>query len=103
VDNQSARTHLLDRTSPKGEYFIGTCRLCGTQGLRMEQANERCANPTGVTAEQAILDAIAGGPAPTEAGAGPDHDNVAIRQALDAGELLTFARYLPRGERLSIR
>jgi hypothetical protein len=32
-----------------------------------------------------------------------DYDNVAIRQALDAGELLTFARYLPRGERLSIR
>jgi hypothetical protein len=59
VDNQSARTHLLDRTSPKGEYFIGTCRLCGTHGLRMKQANERCANPTGVTAEQAILDAIA--------------------------------------------
>jgi hypothetical protein len=32
-----------------------------------------------------------------------DYDNVAIRKALDAGEALTFALYLPRGERLSIR
>jgi hypothetical protein len=32
-----------------------------------------------------------------------DYDTVAIRKALDAGESLTFAYYLPRGERLSIR
>lgn len=32
-----------------------------------------------------------------------DYDNTAIRKALDGGETLTFAYYLPRGERLSIR
>lgn len=32
-----------------------------------------------------------------------DYDTAAIRKALDAGEALTFAYYLPRGERLSIR
>ena len=32
-----------------------------------------------------------------------DYDNIAIRKALDAGESLTFAYYVPRSERLSIR
>jgi hypothetical protein len=57
---QTKRTHVLDRTSPMGELFIGTCRLCGTHGLRMAQANEACENPQRIGETQALLDAING-------------------------------------------
>ena len=55
-----ATMHCLERTSPKGGPFIGTCCLCGKPNLRMEQANEFCGNPNSVTAEQALIDAIGG-------------------------------------------
>jgi len=53
-----ATTHSLERTSPKGGPFIGTCRLCGTPGLTSGQANEWCANPNSVTDADSLLDAI---------------------------------------------
>jgi len=57
-DPTLATTHLLDRTSPKGTDFIGTCRLCGARDLRMAQANEPCANPQRLSIDEAIVDAL---------------------------------------------
>lgn len=34
--------HCLERTSPKGMRFIGTCRMCGRAGLTADQAREEC-------------------------------------------------------------
>ena len=53
-----ATTHLLDRTSPKGTDFIGTCRLCGARGLRMDQANEPCTNPQRLSMDEVIVTAL---------------------------------------------
>ena len=55
-----ARTHCIERTSPKGGPFIGICRLCGMPGLRSGQANEFCPNPNSLTDEEAIIDAVRG-------------------------------------------
>ena len=55
-----ATTHSIERTSPMGEKFIGTCVLCGTAGLTIGQAREACANPRNVSQEQSIMDAIEG-------------------------------------------
>lgn len=63
---RAATTHALERTSPKGEKFIGTCRLCGATGLLMGDARKPCPNPRGVTEDQAVLDAIGGGPSPAD-------------------------------------
>ncbi len=54
--------HCIERISPKGpgQPFIGTCRLCGTPGLRAEQALEECPNQRGLTADQAVVEAITG-------------------------------------------
>ena len=49
--------HLIDRTSPKGTRFRGTCRRCGATNLPFEAAQERC--PWPATPEQNVLDAIA--------------------------------------------
>lgn len=57
-------THVLERTSPFGEKFVGECILCGAEGLTMAQANEQCPNPAAVSEERAIL--LAMGPQPTE-------------------------------------
>lgn len=53
-----AKTHNIERMSPKGGPFIGTCRLCGKPGLTSGQANEFCANPRSVTDSDSLLDAI---------------------------------------------
>lgn len=53
-------THSLERTSPKGEDFVGRCVLCGKQGLPMTAALEKCPNPRNVTNEEAIINAIKG-------------------------------------------
>ncbi len=55
--------HAIERTSPKGpgSPFIGTCRLCGTPGLRAEQVWEECPNQRGLTQDEAVIEAILGG------------------------------------------
>jgi hypothetical protein len=53
-------THVLERTNPKGEPFIGTCTLCGTKGLTAAQANEPCPNPNKISSDDALLGAITG-------------------------------------------
>lgn len=55
-----AKTHCIERTSPKGGPFLGTCRLCGQPGLIMADALKWCPNPVNKTDNQALLDAISG-------------------------------------------
>jgi hypothetical protein len=52
--------HSLERTSPKGpgQKFIGYCRLCGQQNLPGSAVFEDCENPRGLTADEAVIDAI---------------------------------------------
>lgn len=50
--------HSLRRTSPKGEPFVGTCVLCGTDNLRMADVNNECPNQRGLTHDEAVIEAI---------------------------------------------
>ena len=40
-----SETHAIERTSPKGELFVGTCLLCGEEGLTMADVHKPCRNP----------------------------------------------------------
>ena len=53
-------SHAAYRTNPKGEPFIGTCRLCGKEGLTMAQTMEQCDNLLGVTQGEVLLGALSG-------------------------------------------
>lgn len=50
--------HQLERTSPKGQYFIGTCTLCGKGNLTMSAVHEDCENVRGLTKEEALIEMI---------------------------------------------
>jgi len=50
----------LNRTSPKGTPFVGTCPACGQQGLTFADLDKPCPNQRGLTQEQALLEAIEG-------------------------------------------
>lgn len=52
--------HALERTSPKGTPFIGTCTKCGTPGLTFATMRGECANPGGLSQDDALLLAIRG-------------------------------------------
>lgn len=56
--------HSIARTSPKGrgQEFIGTCVLCGKQGLRLtpEDMKEDCPNLRGLTRDEAVMEAVKG-------------------------------------------
>lgn len=56
--------HHVERTSPKGpgQDFIGTCRLCSKTGLKASAALEDCENVRGLSAEEALVETIMGGP-----------------------------------------
>ena len=56
--------HSIERTSPKGEgyKFIGTCRLCGTPNLTFANMDDECPNQRGLTADEALIEAIEGAP-----------------------------------------
>jgi hypothetical protein len=60
-DEQSATTHAIERTSPKGGPFIGTCYLCGTENLPPEAVFWPCANPVNLSQDEAVIVAITGG------------------------------------------
>jgi hypothetical protein len=55
--------HHVERTSPKGGPFIGTCRLCGMTGLAASAAREDCENVRGFSVEEALIETIEGPPA----------------------------------------
>jgi hypothetical protein len=50
--------HAIERTSPMGGPFIGTCRLCGTPNLRMGDALKECPNQRGLSADEALLELL---------------------------------------------
>jgi len=52
--------HSVERTSPKGGPFVGTCTPCGKQGLTMKTAREECPNPRDVAMDDVLLDALFG-------------------------------------------
>lgn len=52
---------LVNRTSPKGTPFIGTCAACGKTGITSDMFhNEECKNIRGMTQEEALVEAIKG-------------------------------------------
>jgi hypothetical protein len=53
-----ARPHALERTSPKGQDFIGTCRLCGTPNLKTPFDDPPCPNQRGLSEDEALIEAI---------------------------------------------
>ena len=53
-------THHIERTSPKGEPFRGTCFLCGKTNLLSKDAFETCPNPRHVSDDDALVQAIKG-------------------------------------------
>lgn len=53
---EPTRTHGLERTSPKGEPFLGRCVYCGQEGLTMRAAQEPCDKAP--AQDQQVLDAI---------------------------------------------
>ena len=52
---------LVNRTSPKGQPFFGTCASCGKTNIPFEDVSkEECNNPKAITYEQAVIAAIEG-------------------------------------------
>lgn len=52
--------HSLRRTSPKGKPFIGTCVLCGEEGLTPDDCTDECPNLRGLTPDEALVEAVRG-------------------------------------------
>jgi hypothetical protein len=50
--------HAIERTSPKGGPFLGTCMRCGRTGLPMSAVTEPCENVAGMTDDEVLLTAI---------------------------------------------
>lgn len=50
--------HHVERTSPKGQQFIGTCRLCGLTGLTSSGALQDCENVRGLSEDEAMVESI---------------------------------------------
>ena len=53
-------SHALERTSPKGGPFIGTCTKCGLTNIPLKQMHEECSNPANLNDGDALLLAIKG-------------------------------------------
>jgi len=60
MQNEIARFHALERTSPKGERFIGTCWQCGRSGLTLDDTFSRCENIAQLTEGESLIMAIKG-------------------------------------------
>lgn len=55
-----SRQHSLERTSPKGGPFVGTCRLCGKAGLTFDDMRKECENQRNLSSDEAVIEAIKG-------------------------------------------
>ena len=54
-----ADRHAINRTSPKGGKFIGTCMKCGKTGLTLADAmTEECENVARMSDDDALLNAL---------------------------------------------
>lgn len=58
--NRPSRVHSLNRTSPKGGPFIGTCALCGKAGLTLDNMRDECENQRALTQDEAVIEAVLG-------------------------------------------
>lgn len=47
-------THALNRTSPKGTPFRGTCFRCGLENLPAKAVHEPCQNTANLTADEVL-------------------------------------------------
>ena len=52
------KTHAVNRTSPMGGKFLGTCILCGEENLTIADVSKMCENPENVTNDEAVLRCI---------------------------------------------
>ena len=52
--------HVLERTSPTGEPFVGECILCGVSGLTARDANKPCENTFQLSVVESLVAAIEG-------------------------------------------
>lgn len=61
--------HALNRTSPKGGPFVGTCFQCGTPNLTIADMHaQECPNQRNMSEEDALVEAVMGKDAdPTQA------------------------------------
>lgn len=75
------RMHSLERTSAKGQPFVGTCTLCGTRGLTVKAMSEECENVRGLSQSEALVEAIS-----KSAGESPGEPNYV---AMDAPTMLS--------------
>lgn len=50
--------HAIERTSPVGEKFVGTCFKCGKKNLTTADINEPCENVRGLSQDEALIEAI---------------------------------------------
>lgn len=62
MDLPPRQRHSLNRTSPKGHSFVGTCSLCGKQSLTLADMNSECENTRGLTQDEAVIEAVLGPP-----------------------------------------
>lgn len=60
TSKEKATQHYINRTSPKGEDFIGTCSLCGKENLSINDMNKECENTRGLTQDEVLMEAIMG-------------------------------------------
>ncbi len=56
----SNASHIIDRTSPKGEPFVGKCRLCGQEGLTssFKDVQSPCPGPQNLSSDASLLEAL---------------------------------------------
>lgn len=52
--------HSLERTSPKGGPFFGTCTKCGQTDLPIAAVGWPCVNPANISQDEALMMAIRG-------------------------------------------
>jgi hypothetical protein len=50
--------HALERTSPKGQAFLGQCTKCGVKNLRLSEMHGHCVNPASITEAEALILAL---------------------------------------------
>lgn len=62
--SRKAKTHAIERTSPKGGPFIGTCWQCGKTGLKASAALEPCENIAALTEDESLVLAVTEGEKP---------------------------------------
>lgn len=60
MDLPPRRRHSLERTSPKGQSFVGTCTLCGIPNLTLSDMNSECENVRGLSDAEALVEAVTG-------------------------------------------